>query len=302
MRPTRRRFDLSAVFELLLGVPTVLSSLLVAALAGKAVTPGTAWLVPVLWLPSGAVVFVPATDKLLAALVHRLRPPTGTERAALEPLLEEVCGAAGVDPRRFWLRIQNSREINAMAVGGHVVGVSTAALQLPSRQLEAVLAHEIGHHLAGHTKISLLRWWYELPARAVVWLVVVTGFAVYVAGRKIGTTEAKVVSVVLVVALAVAAVAISPWLLLVPVIAPLLALSSRRAELHADRVAAELGYGPLLLEVLQRWVKEGHDEQRALAGFRARMLASHPSCAQRISRLRGQKQKGPQTEAWGPKS
>lgn len=280
---------MSAVFELLLGVPTVLSSLLVAALVSKAVAPETVWLLPALWLASGAIVFVPATDKLLAALAHRLRKPTRTENAVLEPLLDEVCGAAGVDPRRYWLRVQNSKEINAMAVGGHVVGVSTAALQLPSQQLEAVLAHEIGHHLAGHTKISLLRWWYELPSRLVVLLVVVVAVGVLAAGRAIGTRGAVITSVVLVVVLAAGAVVVSPWLLLVPVIAPLLALSSRRAELHADRVAAELGYGPLLLEVLQRWVREGHDEQRARAGFRSRMLASHPSCAQRITRLRHKK-------------
>ncbi|MEV6716051.1 M48 family metalloprotease [Lentzea sp. NPDC051208] len=289
MHRARRRFDLSAVAELLLGVPTVLSSLLIVGLAGKAVTPGTLWLVPVVWLVSGVIVFVPATDKVLAVVAHRLRRPTPTESELLNPLLDEVCGAAGVDPRRFWLRIQNSREINAMAVGGHVVGVSTAALRLPGPQLEAVLAHEVGHHLAGHTKISLLRWWYELPARWTVWLVVMAGVVIHAVGSAIGTSGARAISIALVVVLAAAALVVSPWLVLVPVIAPLLALSSRRAELHADRVAAELGYGPLLLEVLQRWVKEGHDEQRARAGLRARMLASHPSCAHRISRLHNKK-------------
>ncbi|MET9226620.1 M48 family metalloprotease [Lentzea sp. NPDC003310] len=287
MRATRRRFDLSAVSELLLGVPTVLSSLLVLALLGKAVTPQALWLPPALWLLSGAVVFLPATDQLLAVVAYRLRKPTRTERAALEPLLEEVCGAAGVDPRRYWLRIQNSKGINAMAVGGHVVGVSTAALQLPPRQLEAVLAHELGHHLAGHTRISLLRWWYELPARAVVGLVVLVGVAIHGVGRAVGTPGARVISTLLIVVLAAAALVVSPWLVLVPVIAPLLAWSSRRAELHADRVAAELGYGPVLLEVLRRWVREGQDDLRARAPVRARMLASHPSCAQRITRLRG---------------
>ncbi|MCX2952552.1 M48 family metalloprotease [Lentzea sp. NEAU-D7] len=289
MRGTRRRFDLSAVTELLLGIPTVLSSLLIVGLAGKALTPGTLWLLPAIWLVSGAIVFVPATDKVLAVVAHRLRKPTPTESDLLTPLLDEVCAAAGVDPRRYWLRIQNSREINAMAVGGHVVGVSTAALRLPGPQLEAVLAHEVGHHLAGHTKISLLRWWYELPARWTVWLVVMAGVVIHEVGRAVGTSGARAISIALVVVLAAAALVVSPWLVLVPVIAPLLALASRRAELHADRVAAELGYGPLLLEVLQRWVKEGHDEQRARAGLRARMLASHPSCAHRISRLHSKK-------------
>ncbi|WP_394617555.1 M48 family metalloprotease [Lentzea sp. JNUCC 0626] len=287
MRVPRRRFHVSALTELLLGVPTVLSSLLIIGLIGKVVLPQALWLLPTAWFATGAIVLLPTVDKLLAVLAHRLRKPTGTESAALQPLLDEVCGAAGVEPQKYWLRVQNSREINAMAVGGHVVGVSTAAMRLPPEQLEAVLAHELGHHLAGHTKISLLRWWYELPARLVIWLVLVTGLGIYAVGRRIGTPGARVISIVLIVVLAVAAVAVSPWVLLVPVIAPLLALQSRKAELHADRVAAELGYGPLLLEVLQQWVRQGHDLNRARAGMRARMLASHPSCAQRISRLRG---------------
>jgi STE24 endopeptidase len=280
-----RRFHVAAAAELLLGVPTVLSSLLFVALLGRAVSERAWWVFPVVWLVSGVIVFVPATDRVLAALVHRLRKPTRTESAALQPLLEDVCATAGVDPRRYWLRIQNSREINAMAVGGHVVGVSTAALGLPREQLEAVLAHELGHHLAGHTTISLVRWWYELPARTVILVVVLAGVAVLRIGQVLGGT-AVFVSVVVVVVLGIVAVLASPWLLLVPVIAPLVALTSRRAELHADRVAAELGYGPRLLEVLQRWIREGHDDIRARAGLRARMLASHPSCAQRISKLK----------------
>jgi Zn-dependent protease with chaperone function len=34
-------------------------------------------------------------------------------------------------------------------------------------QLEAVLAHELGHHLGGHPWASLLRYWYSLPATYV---------------------------------------------------------------------------------------------------------------------------------------
>ena len=62
-----RRFHVAAVAELLLGVPTVLSSLLVVALLGRAVSPQAWWVFPVVWLVSGAIVFVPATDRVLAA-------------------------------------------------------------------------------------------------------------------------------------------------------------------------------------------------------------------------------------------
>lgn len=285
----RRRPDASAAFELLLGVPTVLSSLLVMALLGQWLTPRATWLIPVVWLLSGALVFLPAMDRVLAYAIFRLRRPSPSEAAALEPLWETVCDAAGVQARQYSLWVENSYEVNALAAGGRVVAVSTAAFGLPREHLEAVLAHELGHHLAGHTAVSLLRWWYELPARLVVLLLTVVASVVLAIGRaflRVGNLMVTFVCVAAAVVLGIGALLASPWLLLVPVIAPLLALTSRRAELHADRVAAELGYGPRLLEVLERWVGEGHDEVRARAGLRARMLASHPSCAQRISRLR----------------
>ncbi|KOV79299.1 M48 family metalloprotease [Nocardia sp. NRRL S-836] len=222
----RRRPDASVAFELLLAVPVVVSSLAVMALLGQLVTPH--WLVPVAWLASGAVVFLPAADRVLA----------------------------------------------------HV---------LPPRQLEAVLAHELGHHLAGHSTASLVRWWYELPARLVIFVVLLVASVVLAVGRvflRFGNAVMGFACIGVVVVLGVFALAASPWLLLVPVIAPLLALTSRHAELRADRVAAELGYGPVLQDVLQRWISDGHDDARARAGLRARMLASHPSCAHRMRRLR----------------
>ncbi len=283
----RRRPDAAVAFELLLAVPVVLSSVLVMALLGQLVTPH--WVVPVVWLMSGAVVFLPAADRVLAHLVFRLRRPTPHELDALWPAWETVSDIAGVEARKYTLWIQNSREVNAMAAGGHVVGVSTAALGLPPRQLEAVLAHELGHHLAGHSTTSLVRWWYELPARLAIVVLLLVASVVLAVGRvfvRFGNAVVGFACITVVVVLGVFALVASPWLLLVPVIAPLLALTSRYAELRADRVAAELGYGPVLQDVLQRWISDGHDDARARAGLRARMLASHPSCAHRISRLR----------------
>ena len=286
----RRRPDMSAAFELVLSAPLVLSSLIVMALLGQLLMPRLPWLLPVVWLLSGAIVFISAIDVVFANVILRVRRPSPAEQSVLVPLWHEVCAVAGVRPERYTLWIQNSREINALAAAGHVVAVSTAALGLPPAQLEAVLAHELGHHLSGHSVASLLRWWYVWPARLAATLVGFVIQIVLVIGQvflRFGNVIVAMASVVVALLLVVFLFAASPWLLLVPVIAPLLALTSRQAELRADRVAAELGYGPPLLDVLHRWVREGHDEVRDRAGFRARMLASHPSCGDRIRRLEG---------------
>jgi Zn-dependent protease with chaperone function len=277
----RRTLDLSAVLDLVLALPLVFSSLFVVALLGQALLPQAVWVLPVGWLLSGAVVFLPQVDVLIAATL-RARRPTGAERAWFMPLWHDVCANARVDGRRYSLWVRNSDEVNALATGGHVVAVTTAALDLPARQLEAVLAHELGHHLSGHATASLLRWWYGLPARLLALLVGVVSRLVLAIGQVFGSGFAALVSLVVVFALFLALLAVSPWLLLLPVLAPVLAWTSRRAELRADRIAAELGYAPPLLEVLRRWLR---DEPGTRAGVRARMLASHPSCATRIRGL-----------------
>lgn len=281
------RLDASAGVDLVIVLPLLVSSLFVVALLGRALTPATPWLVPLLWALSGAVVFLPWLD-VVTSLSLRLRRPTAVERARFEPLWERVCERADVADWRYSLWIQNSHEVNAMATGGRVVAVTTAALRLPPARLEAVLAHELGHHLSGHTTISMLKWWYGIPARLVVWLVGLVVRFVLAVGRlflAFGNTAVALGSVVVALVLLLLLFVVNPWLLLAPVLAPLLAWSSRRAELHADRVAADLGYGRSLLEVLRGWLRDGHDEARARAGLRARMLASHPSCADRIRRL-----------------
>src|SRR5690606_36051606 len=80
----------------------------------------------------------------------------------------QVCAQAGVRGDRYVLRVQRSNALNATAGAGHLVGVTVTALNLPPRYLEAVLAHELGHHLGGHAAIGLLHSWYSFPLRTVV--------------------------------------------------------------------------------------------------------------------------------------
>ena len=61
---------------------------------------------------------------------------------------------------RYSLWIQDSDDVNATPTPGHTVAVTRWALYtLPPAHLEAVLAHELSHHLGGRAWLSLLSFW-----------------------------------------------------------------------------------------------------------------------------------------------
>jgi STE24 endopeptidase len=273
--------------SVLLGLPGFLCSLAVMALAGSYIVPGAPWLIPVLWISSGALLFVPSVEPTVSRWMFDVRPPGPDEMDYLWGPWQSVCQAAGVAPGRFVLMVEDSHDLNAFAAGGRTVAVTQSSLQLPPKQLEAVLAHELGHHLSGHPMVGILSWWYALPARGAAFLArialrfilaVAEGFARF--GGGVGALVALLLSLIVLTMLAFVGV----WLLLIPLTAPLLAWASRIGELRADRTAAELGYGPHLVEVLHRWITAGHQRQESI---KARMLATHPSPTDRIHRLHG---------------
>ncbi|SFW91027.1 M48 family metalloprotease [Amycolatopsis australiensis] len=278
--------DVSAVLAVVLAVPVVASGLLVLALLGKLLWPDCFWVIPACWVPAGAVTFVPAFEHFLLPLLFGLRAPTQRELARLTPSWEAVCAAAGVDSGRYRLWIERSRELNAFAAGGRTVAVTRAALDLPPPGLAAILAHELGHHLAGHTRASLLVWWLELPARVLARLVRLLALAVPFVGRAFAPFgRAVVVLVTVLLGLGVLTVLafLDPWLLLTPLLGPVLAWSKRLGEYRADRMAARLGYGPELIALLKQWIVLNRGDERRLW---PRVLAGHPAHIDRITRLK----------------
>lgn len=281
----RRRPDASSSMSVLLALPGFLCSLAFVALAGSYILPGAPWLIPVLWISSGAVLLVPSFEPTLSRLMFHVRQPTPDEMRYLWQPWQAVCHGAGIDPGRYVLMVEDSDELNAFAAGGRTVAVTQTSLRLPPKQLEAVLAHELGHHLSGHPAVGILSWWYALPARGVAFLI---GIAVRVIltvaemfarfGGGVGALVALLLSLIVLTMVAF----VGLWLLLIPLTAPLLALASRVGERRADRTAAELGYGPHLVEVLHRWIAEGGHRP---ASVKARLLASHPTPTDRIHHL-----------------
>ncbi|MGY4966954.1 M48 family metalloprotease [Streptomyces sp. 900105245] len=292
----QRGADATAVGRLAVQLPGALVSLaLVGSIALGMLGNVVGTLVVLAWVASGLLVFHRPTELAFARYVLKLRPPTQQERARLEPIWHEVTARAGIEPGTYELMVENSDELNAVAVAGHVVGVTTYSLdKIPSSNLAAVLAHELGHHTGGHAWAGLLGYWYSLPGR-IAWAVTrgLARFAIAVAGV---FSMAATGFLILFMALAAVAAFLAAWYIAVPlVLAPyLLAYAGRRGELRADQQAAELGFARQLAEVLYHFQTEEDTAKATLAargeqlkepGALDRLLSSHPDHHTRLDAL-----------------
>ena len=70
--------------------------------------------------------------------------------------------------RRFVIAVLPIDELNAYACGGHLVVVTSYAIDtLPRDELSGVLAHELSHHLGSHTVALTIGHWLSLPVFAL---------------------------------------------------------------------------------------------------------------------------------------
>jgi Zn-dependent protease with chaperone function len=316
LHPARSRVSGTSVGMFAIVVLIWLLSLVVVALPayGAAVLAGwepvtVAVVACAAWTASAALILARPVEAGLARLLSRsLRRPRPAELARITPALHRVCRRAGTDPGRYLLRVEEKRQVNAFALGGHVLAVTRMALELPDDMLEAVLAHEVGHHRHLHPLAIILGWWYLLPfeagdrllraiRRVTRWLARIfhrlsdrTGGLA--GGRApdgaLGMLVLLAVLGVLVVAGSVLVVGLGllwlPLALLVRLARVLAAALSRAGEHAADRHAAELGYGPGLVQVLALFlqVEQAQPRPRGMAA----LLRSHPSSQARIDAIR----------------
>ncbi|MFE1236727.1 M48 family metalloprotease [Streptomyces tendae] len=250
------------------------------------------WIICGTWVLSGGLVFHRPCERILARRLFGLRHPTPDEDRVLRHVWREVTARAGVNSAAYHLWVEDSDGVNAMAAAGHIIGVTRHSLRhLPAAQLAGVLAHELGHHVRGHSWTSLLTFWYALPGRLTWRLFRV--LASRVDRLPVGTAA---VLIGLVGAITVALATATYGLVLLPFITPYLAAAvSRRAELRADEHAANLGFASQLITVL---CNEHEREQVARAhaaaldlpakdeGVVARLLDSHPDLHTRLHHLR----------------
>jgi Zn-dependent protease with chaperone function len=285
-RPLRRTLDATAMWQIVvLAVVWAGGALLIGFLAGL-VEPKT-HVDPLIviggWTVAGALVFVPAVERVLGRVLLGLRRPTPDQLVVLGEAWARVCHQAGQRADRYVLRVQPSGALNATAGAGHLVAVTSTALSLPPRYLEAVLAHELGHHVGGHAAMGLLHTWYSWPLRTVVrmfgWI-----------GRVANLSVAMLRPFIPLLALAAIPLMVVSCvgLLLVPVIAlpvTLATIGMRRSELRADGTAIRLGYGPELLALYRQWAAREQPRGGVVRSTRSFLRDSHPRFDVRVGAI-----------------
>jgi len=281
----RRLIDLPTVATLAAGLPWAIGSFMVVAIVlglANVLLPIDALVFPLmaLWMMSGVIVFLPAAESFVAHNVLRLRWPTDSEGRVLDGAWREVACSAGIAPEVYSVWIEDREDVNSCLPGGRFLAVPRTISRIPMRQQAAVLAHELGHHLGGYAWARLLVHWYSAPARGVV--------RAYRAGLRAGSGPLGCLSglvLLLLGAVAVFAIITTPEARPAILALPFLPWLSRWAEKRCDRVAADLGFGPDLLELFQWWQDSGLDQPQA-GGVVRQLFSSHPTVASRIHALR----------------
>lgn len=288
----RRRAVRYALWRWVAAAPAVVGSLLLLVLASGALDQWSGLLV-LTWASCAAAMTTRAGERMTVLAAYGFHRPTPGQAAALQPAWATALRVTGTRAGDVELYVQTARVPNAYAAGGRSVAVTSRVLQdyesgrLPEDLLVVVLVHELGHHATGAARPLLLLSWLTAPWRLTSR--VLTGAASALAGRQPRPGLAVVV-------IAGAAVAVihalqqGQWTVggvlafvgLAAVLCPTVnAAISRQAEFDADRFAADHG---LALE-LAAALRVMDDRQRAARGWSQKLLASHPTSAQRIRAL-----------------
>ncbi len=272
---------LTAVLPVLALLPVAVLALTVFWLPVRAVWPVPFWLFAACYAAGTVLFFLRPVQRLVLSRLLGARPPTLAERGALQRPWERVAQAMGVPPQRFLLAVLDAEEVNAFASGGHLVVVTSYAIDtLSERELSGVLAHELSHHLGLHTVALTAGQWISLPivilARVGFWLerVATAATDTFAQGSTGLTFAGRAVSVVLTMV---------AWVFQFSLLASsaIANLVGRAAELQADRRVVDGGFGRELAAALRRFVAAG--DGAGTAGWRDRLAGSHPPPRTRIA-------------------
>jgi Zn-dependent protease with chaperone function len=285
-RPRTRRVERSALTALLpvvVIVPVWLIAMLIVWLPLRFVFGLPFWIVPAIWLALAGLLFVPGIQIALLGRFLGTRPPSEDELAVIAPIWRDLAAKANLPQYRYAVRVLDSDELNAFACGGHLVVVTSFAIEeLTTRELSGVLAHELSHHLGLHTAALTLGHWLSLP----VLLLARIGFFLQNVAR--AATDAFVSHSAALTALgrllAALLTAVS-WVFLAALYASD-AMSNtvgRGAEFEADRRAVRMGYGKPLADALREVIRLGGGVRPI--GWRARLATSHPPARTRVARI-----------------
>ena len=241
------------------------------------------WIVPTAWLAVGLLLFLPSVQAAVLSPVFGARPPTPDELAVITPIWRDLAVAANLPQYRYVIRVVDSDELNAFACGGHLLIVTSFALdELSSRELSGVLAHELSHHLGLHTAALTIGHWLSLPVLMLARIGFYLQNVARAATDSFASHSAALTAIGRIVALVLNAIA---WVFLFALQASdaLSNMVGQGSEFEADRRAVRMGYGRALADALRTVIRLGGGS-RAI-GWRARLGASHPPARTRVARI-----------------
>lgn len=208
----------------------------------------------------------------------------------LRNIVEEMCLAAGLRQDEIpSVGVIPSDEPNAFALSGPdgaMIGVTTGLLDITTREeLQGIIAHEIGHIIAGDTRAMT-----KLIAMASI-VAVVSGFSTRLfIGKDSGNKNP----------LAIALIILSLIFLMVAPLLSKLANSSmqRKRESQADAISVRLTRNPTALATALRKIEGNYNQlprkekapvenaTKQLAFFSRNAYSTHPSTDDRIHELK----------------
>jgi Zn-dependent protease with chaperone function len=281
-----RQIDRSAVaafFPVAALVPFWLAALVVLWFPLWLVSGLPYWVVPAGWLLAGALLLVPKAQVAVLGPVFGARKPSAEELGIIAPVWRELAVAANLPQYRYSIRVIDSDELNAFACGGHLLIVTSFALdELSSRELSGVLAHELSHHLGLHTTALTIGHWLSLPVLALARVGFYLQNVARAATDSFASHSAALTAIGRVVAAFLTAIA---WVFLAALHASdaLSNVVAQGSEFEADRRAVRMGYGRPLAEALRTVIRLGGGDRAV--GWRARLAVSHPPARTRVARI-----------------
>jgi Zn-dependent protease with chaperone function len=232
---------------------------------------------------ASVVMFLPATQRIFVTRMLGVRTPERDERRRLDTAARMVLAAARTPKRRFVFAIDESSDVNAFACGGHILVVSSFALdKLDDDELLGVVAHEFSHHLGAHTVGLSFAQWFSLPVLLFARLGEFTRKVARSPLRRLEAMEGAARHIAR--ALDVVMRGFS-WLFGATLVTAqrLNDLVGRDAEFHADRRVVELGFGRQLSRALTHVAaRDGSSIGRSR---HERIFSSHPPARTRIARI-----------------
>jgi len=239
-----------------------------------------------LHLASVVLLFLRPLQVFALAPLLGARRPTVEEQSRLDAAWQPVLERTGLPARRYVRMVLPSDDLNAFACGGHLVVVTSFALEaLPTDELSGVLAHELSHHLGLHTVALTVSHWLSMPALLLARVGFFLQNVADAATSSFASHSAGLTALGRMVAALLTAVS---WIFIggLAIGTALSNLVGKRSEFQADRRAVEMGFGRHLSQALRRVLAATGPEPRPT--LRDRLAMSHPSARTRVARIEAQ--------------